>query len=421
MLLVGCGGSPESSETSEKPEYTASATTTSAATTTAATSATEPVIIEPQSTEGGQLAGGVVLAEEHKELKSALMGAGGYCDFDELGVDIAVYDDILQETGENADDPKYSEVIGIDDGCLYFQISTVSLLENPEYPESPESDNREYRYFCFDSDSGELTEIYPCDGYSYIVGVSNEVMVCEQEGSFIAVRRDTGFSYKLPDNVSQTATYNSEYLIVKNETVYYSYVEYGSQHLCFFTLNKSAVGDTTDLSVMYDISGLRRGVGNIISVDFSEDIYRSLGGGSYINYDPHGRIKDYVTETYYHGYGAVEKTVLGWRIRISIADKNGKEYVLGYVNMQEQPNLNHSVSGHFDMHAAKNGIVLLIPQNTQSIAMLGEENDFSGAKAAFLPDNVLPENYDVYCDEDRVYLFDTWNCKRLVVLSKREQ
>ena len=53
----------------------------------------------------------------------------------------------------------------------------------------------------------------------------------------------------------------------------------------------------------------------------------------------------------------------------------------------------------------------------QSIVLLGKENDFSEMKAAFLPDITISYHYDIFCDDDRLYIFSNID-NTLITLSK---
>ena len=408
MLLVGCGDAPESGETSE---HTTTIASTSVISTekTAAVSSEEPVTEQ----DGGNLAPeGVVLTDEHKELRKLVSGAKEFCDFEELGIAVTKCEDFVQPAllmGAQAEgfDPDYKRrgfgrVLGYDDGKFYFSIETqygettfvtyeqdgyIVMMHPPEILTQAEY---RYEYYCLDCDSGDLTQIYSPDEEYVIHEISNEAMLLKNGKAYKLIHRQSGEVRELPEAVSDT--------LLINDMLFYIDESDGYARLYHF-ISSPGYG-------VYEIQSeplmLQRGVRNVVYL-FSDYRFADMVGNEYLLNDPWGRIRDYVTDTYYHCTAMTESNLLGWRTRLSIMNYSYEETVIGYVQTTEQITpLDVTVK----IHATKDGIIFLKLPDTQPIILLGEQDDFSNMKAAFLPEGILPDYYTVLCDYNRLYFYD---------------
>ncbi len=430
VLLAGCGGAPESSDMSEKPEHTTIATTTAATTTTAAaTSATEPIVTE-QSGGVGLSLDGVVLTDELKELKRLVSGAKEFCEFEELGVSVTKSTDFAKQAavmGAQNEDfaPDYDErdfgiILGYDDGNVYFSQYTRYGKNEYEYinPVTGEimaiygQSTSEYRYdyFCLDCDSGELTQIYYPEPDYVIKELSNEAMLILSGSTYKLVHRESGTTAELPENMIN-------YVLIDDKLFYELYdsepYETFTIAWCEVTEDRANFFNSSIYPSSLEPFYITRGVRNIVYYAGGAE-YGDLLGKSYICSDPLDRIQDFVVDTYYQGTAMKESNILGWRTRLSIIDRNNVETVLGYVQTEEKPTLGVDVN----IHATKDGIIFLQLPDTQPIILLGEENDFSNMKAAFLPEDILPKSYSIYCDDYRLYFYYYGDNKELVTLSR---
>lgn len=403
MLLVGCGDAPESSET---PEYTTASTT--AATTTTTASPAESVT-EPQ--EDGGAVGGVVLTDEHKELRKLVSGAKEFCDFEELGIAVTKCDDfvkpalIMGAQNENFDadytSRGFGKVLGYDDGKFYFSIetqygeTTFMTYEQDGYivmmhpPEILTQAEYRYEYYCLDCDSGELTQIYSPDEEYAIHEISNEAMLLKNGKAYKLIYRESGEVRELPEAVSDTLLINDMLFFIDESDGYAR---------LYHWMSSSGYGECAAQS---EPLMLQRGVRNVVYL-FSDYRYADMLDNEYLLDDPWGRVRDYVTDTYYHCTVMTESNLLGWRTRLSIRDYDCEETVIGYVQTAEKITpLDVTVK----IHATKDGVIFLKLPDTQPIILLAEQDDFSNMKAAFLPEDILPNYYTVRCDHNRLYFY----------------
>ncbi len=419
ILFAGCADTPESSES---PEYTTNATTVPI--TATSVSSAEPVT-EPQ--DGGEAAlGGVVLTDEHKELRKLVSGAKEFCDFEELGIAVTKCEDFVKPAlimgTQNEDfDADYTrrgfgKVLGYDDGNFYFSIETqygettfvtyeqdgyIVMMHPPEILTQAEY---RYEYYCLDCDSGELSQIYSPDEDYAIHEISNEAMLLKNDDLYKVIYRESGEARELPEEVRDT--------LLINDMLFFTDESNGYARLYFWTASPG----NGECMAQGELLMLQRGVRNVVYL-ISDYRLADMMGNEYLMNDPWGRVCDYVTDTYYHCTAMTERNVLGWRTRLSIMDYDYEETVIGYVQTAEQvAPLDVAVK----IHATKDGIIFLKLPDTQPIILLGEQDDFNNMKAAFLPEDILPDYYTVLCDHNRLYFYDNAIDGNPVVTLSRE-
>lgn len=355
--------------------------------------------------------------ETYNELQSTLTNVSQFCDFEELGIDVTTCTDvsktarsILKQNGSSkpVEERIYYE-IGIDNCKYYFVVISVhsESFINGRYVWDSSND-----YFCLDCESGELTQIYPMNGLDEIECVSDEVMICYSLGDnqYYAIYRDTGFSYKLPDNVTD--------VVVSDNKVFYWKTVLKPSHLgdvyrsefCSVVINEGSAFEGTPTEIRSVENKLSRGIYNAVVGD--QTCWHTINGNSYIHTDPLERIRDYVTDTYYHGSAIAERNEYGWNTRISIFDRSEKEYVLTNIQTENDPLINIQLK----LHSTQSGLIFLKLRDTGPIVIVGSENDFSNVKAAFVPEGILPEYYDVLCDGNTLY-FLAENLHSIVTMS----
>ncbi|MBE6889274.1 MAG: hypothetical protein E7485_04590 [Ruminococcaceae bacterium] len=423
VLLVGCGDTSQSTESVNSQELSTEATTASTSAIAEAVISSEEHTTDIDGTEQiGQLSGGVTLTDKHKELRKLVSGAEQFCDFDELGVNLTVNSDFIDRalaiSAQAEDfDPNYDKrglggIIGYDDGCFYFYILTNYgyITEEGEfatmYPaEGKTTVEHRYDHFCLDCDSGELTQIFPCEGYSKITNISSDVMVVSDGSSYAMVHRDSGYMEQLPDDI--------KYPILVNDKLFYPTPADGHYDLFYSSIDENELYST---KIKYTSSPyFKRGINNIVynMYDYGDYVYFDILGNEYLTSEPAERMKDYIFDTYYQCTAMTEQNLLGWRTRLSITDQDGNESVIGYMQTKTKPDIDFEIK----LHATKDGIILLRLSDEQSIVLLGKENDFSEMKAAFLPDITISYHYDIFCDDDRLYIFSNID-NTLITLSK---
>ncbi len=448
-LLSGCGGAPQSGNTSEKPELTTamSTTATTTAATTPATTASQELPLYTQQTSQGSLVGGVSLSNEHEELRSVFKGADGYCDFEDMGLQLMHCRDIEKKAllllmELQSFDPCYEEkrmggFAAADDGCVYFSLT---------FAHAPtQSDGYDYGwkwtdyYFCCDCATGDVTQVLLPEGYTELVDISADIMVAENDGEYAVIHRKSGFVQPLPDIARN--------IVVCDNVVFFQYPspDDGRSGLWFttgwYTVDEHhAVEGSTDaydqravifevLGDIYDVIGdvsydemsdfyyenpdvfyyvehtLRRGVNRILGYSSRYDGITTMMGTSFLTNDPRRRVRDMVYDTYYAGTVMIEKNLLGYRSRFSIIDDNGEDHILG--TMQTDNDNTYSS----DFHATKNGVIYLNTEN-ETFILLGEEKSngridcSKGIVAAFAPDQ-LDRRFDyVFCDDEYLYFFN---------------
>ena len=432
MLLVGCGGAPESGDASEKPESTtaASATATmqtSTAPVTALTTSQESPLYTEQTSQGSPV-GGVSLSSEHEELRSVFKGADGYCDFEDMGLQLTHCRDIEKKAQtllvqqEDFDDAYEKIRMGgfaaADDGYFYFSLSVAyDVITDDEYSYW---DWTEY-YFCCDCDTGEVTQVLLPEGYEKIVGISADVMVVGNGDQNVIVHRKSGFTQPLPDKACN--------IVVCDNVVFFQYPspDDGRSGLWFttgwYTVDEHhAVEGSTDIYdqravIMSDFyyenpdgfyyveHTLRRGVNRILGYSSRYDGITTMMGTSFLTNDPRRRVRDMVYDTYYAGTVMIEKNLLGYRSRFSIIDDNGEDHILGTMQMDND----YTYSS--DFHATKDGVIYL---NTEyeTFIMLGEKKSTGRIDctkdivAAFAPDQLDRLFDNVFCDDEHLYFFN---------------
>ena len=456
MLLVGCDKPAETTvETAEHITTEVQQTTASAVMQTTAA----PVHTEV-SAEGGQQTpvGGVSLTEEHKELREAFSGADEYCDYSELGLTTTVCDDFVQrafqlaEQSEGFDgsfvNKRSGRCLGVDDGCFYFSVMYIyeKYIEEAEWLLNTYVDC----YFCYNCDTDEVTQISALDDYPEIEAVSNEVMVLRDEkNNYAAVYRESGFLAELPAPLDS--------IVIIDDTVYYQYLEVesdavpvgwtGSESIYMdghtaergivrvgwtvmeknrYSCSSASVFDQAVLgagmidypdypdfieqdynylAARYSIS---RGVYNIVC-QCNDNTVRTLNNKEYLVLDPCGRVKDFILQTYYQGTVIAEENLLGSRLRFSITDRSGKEYVLGFAQSKNRYTENRYFITGVKIHATKDGVIFL-DKGDELLMLVTEPDNMGYAKVAFIPEDIFHKDknrgYDVYCDDERIYLFD---------------
>lgn len=408
LLLVGCEDTAVQSDTSEYSEPPVQTTTTAATTVSSAVQGDDLVEYV-----GLPVDGGVSLTNEHSVLRDTFGGADEYCDFEELGIKLTVSDDFRDRAlemvkSEDGFDPNYNILesngtMGMDDGCCYFRAFAYYFTETESagdgmvglYGEGA-GESIDY-YFCYNCDTDELTWMYPLEGYSDICAVSSDVMVLRGDGRYVAYDRANGKTVQLPEDA-----YN---ITLVEDKVFFEAMPIEESQNPFYrdvywidmSVGAAAIPNQTSLRTEYSYGSMQRGVYNIVYGAGNQ--WYALNGSEYLRYDPRGRVEDLVTETYYPCSVMREKNALGYRTRYSITDRNDREYVLGYTQTD--------VSTNVFMNATQDGIIFL-RINQEMLVLSAENGDFTNIKAAFLPREVLTETwYDVYCDNERLYLQGT--------------
>lgn len=460
MLLVGCGGAPESGDTSEKPESTTAASTsattqTSTAPVTVSTTSQESPLYTEQTSQGSPV-GGVSLSSEHEELRSVFKSADGYCDFEDMGLQLMHCTDIEKKartllSKQDDFDQSYEEsemgsFVAADDGCFYFSLTfAYDVITVDEYSYWEWTDH----YFCCDCDTGEVTQVILPEGYTKLVGISGDVMVVGNDDQNVIVHRESGFTQPLPDEACNIVvcdnvvffqhpspyerisdwvttgwyTVDESQAIEDSTDIYFQYPLPDEEMLDWFTTGwytvdeHHAVEGSTDVYdqhaiIFDDMEGLyyfehtlKRGVGRILGYSSYYDGVSTMTGTSFITYDPRRRVRDMVYDTYYAGTVMLEKNLLGYRSRFSIIDDNGEEYVLG--TMQTDNDYTYSS----DFHATKDGVIYL---NTEyeTFIMLCEKKSTGRIDCskdivvAFAPDQLDRLFDNVFCDDEYLYFFN---------------
>lgn len=423
VLLAGCGGAPESSDMSEKPEHTTTAAvTTTTATTAASTTASQESPLNTEQTSQGSPVGGVSLSSEHEELRSVFKGADGYCDFEDMGLQFMHCTDIEkkalavlaeQDGFDNAYEGCRLKTIAADDGCFYF---TMMITYSPDY-ELYGGTWIKY-YFCCDCDTGEVTQMILPEGYTELAGISGDVMVVGNDGQYIIVHRESGFVQPLPDKTCN--------VVVCDNVVFFQYpfLDEGESVWRFttgwYTVDENhAFEGSTDVYdqraiIFDDMEGsyycerfLRRGVDRILGYSSRYNDITTLTGTSFLTNDSRRRVRDMIYNTYYAGTVMLEKNLLGYRSRFSIIDDNGEDHVLGTM----QTDNDHTYSS--DFYATKDGVIYL---NTvhDTFIMLGEEKSngridcTKDIVVAFAPDQLDRSFDNVFCDDECLYFFNVY-------------
>ncbi|MBE6902081.1 MAG: hypothetical protein E7478_06365 [Ruminococcaceae bacterium] len=458
MLLAGCDEPVESApETVEQTTAAQTTTASSAAQTTSAQTADDPVSSVTSAEAEQTVVGGVSLTDDHKELRESFSGADEYCDYIELGITTTMCDDFvarayqLAEQSEGFDssynDKHLSRCIGVDDGCFYFSV----VYTYQHYVEEAEWWDTTYKdiYFCYDCDTDELTQIFALDAYPEIEAVSNEVMVLRDNNyNYVALHRESGYLAELPapstnivliddtvyyqflyleSNAVPVGQTGSDLIYIDDYTVESGIVRVGWMLMEENRYSRSSAGvfdqSTTDtigmidypdyeellgynyLSTRYSIS---RGVYNIVCLH-NDNVAYALNNKDYLVHDPGGRVKDLIYDTYYQGTVMAEENLLGCRLRFSITDRNGEEYVLGYSQSRSKYSENPYFIYEVKMHSTQDGLVFL-DTGKALLALIAEPDNMSYVKAALLPEDIFSQEmeweYNVYCDDDRIYLFD---------------
>lgn len=396
LLLTGCIDRPESSAQSD---IAAEQTTASAS--AAASVSSVPSFRQGDASYPSEMTpapGGVSITNEHAELKEAFGGAYGYCDFEELGAVVTSCSglaetarEILSESGElneGLDRIEFRQCIGVDRGCYFFSVLA-------------DSSDRRWYYFELDCDSGAVERIYPPEDNDRIELASRDILLCRRGSAYVLFNRHSGELLGLSDHI-----YSSVYI---GDTLYYE--EYIADlelsqtdfRICWVSVDGASpmISHSSDIVSKGSPNGLSRGVYNVV-YNLNNYAASTLGGREYLIHDPRGRIMDYVRETYYQGTAVTEQSVLGWNTRISITDRENTEHVLGYVLTQERPSLEYNVR----FHAADSGLILLDFADIRPIALLADMQGRGGCTAAFLPEGLIPERYSVFCDGERLYIYD---------------
>lgn len=416
MLLVGCGDTPQISDTSEAAESTVTTTASTAEKTPDTTSQTvsEATGTTQSSSAGGVSLDSVVLTDEQKQLKKIVSGAKNFCDFEELGVKLTVSTDIEQRIkalyGITTDDVNHGIYnVSCDGGCAYYRLTVLEssakividedgishLVSKPVYS---------CYYFCLDCETDELTQIYsPIEDYEiYMISSeamllrkvieSSDIMGVADECVYKLVNREGGYATDIDADI-----YGYNDIVLLGNALYYC--SGGSLYSCTVEADRSIV--TPSLYQSDSDFSIYRGVHNII-IDDDSAVGRTISSNRYLISDPKKRLKDFVFETYYQGTAMTESNILGWRTMISITDRSDNETVLGYIQTQDKPYLGSDVA----LNATKDGIILLQIPDSKPIVMLGAYNDFGSITAAYMPDEAVMESSlsEVYCDFDTLYL-----------------
>lgn len=437
MLLAGCGEKDDA----EPPTTTTAATTTAATTTTATTAATEPVVTE-QSGSGGLVLQGVVLTEEQKELKKLVSGAKDYCDFEELEVKLTEnsgFADKMRQMCGAAPDSACSP-IGCDEEFFYFEVSV--LTGEPVYDDF--YNNYDRYYFELNCDSGDIAQIYHCsaeDGGFRAFAISKDAILLvpleyyywldlvelveyyydyEYGGDYYEYDGECRLIHRNSGNEKRLKYVTGSVLI--GDTLYYerytpSDIENGiAESYDLYTMQITEKNAIENKIVWHSLAtdyphSIERGVYNIVFRTYDGgSVYRAVTDGDYITHDDKGRVQDFVFDTYYHCSAVMESNLLGWRTRLSIFDRNGNETLLTIAQTEEYPDSR--------LHATEDGIIFLELAGEQ-IVLVGEKNRFNDLKAAFLPNDVFPEHYTVYYDNNRLYFYTDGDDKELLVTLSR--
>ena len=431
LLLTACTEPAESTE--QTVEQTAEQT--SALTTTAV-----PIQTEPQQTEQSAPTGGVSLTNEHEELRKEFSGADEYCDYSELGLTITVNNGFIEkafqlaEQSEGFDDSydrkRYSSCLGIDGGNFYFAIMYTYDIYSEEFEGWLVGYSYKDYYFCYNCDTNELTQISAPSAYPTIVAINNKIMVLRNDSyDYVAIYRDSGF-------IAELSRLSGNYVLI-DDTVYYQFIdeERGLVRVSWTVMSDNSSSRSTaavfdqpvytdtiiypeyvEYNPFYAEYSVSRGVYNVVC-PYSDYTARALNNSTYLIHDTRSRVRDYVFETYYAGTVAAEDNLLGTRLRFSIWDRNDTEYVLGYAQAgYRYVNEPYSLHG-LRMHSTKDGVIFIDKED--ALLLLAAEPDNMGyVKAAYLPEDIFAsENYDVYCDFGRIYLFDS-ETQRLVTVYK---
>lgn len=431
LLLAGCDDSVKVPETVETTEHTTTATTTETTpSTTADTTPTETTTLPQDNNTGGVTLDSTVLTAEQKELRKLVSGAREFCDFEELGVAFTQSNDFVSRAltiaaQKEGFDTNYSErdfgkTLGYDDGNYYFSLYTVYGDSQNDYFNNISGEvetiygvpqNRyEYDYFCLDCNSGELTQIYPPQSSDTIRKISNEAMLIRNNDIYRLVHRESGCEKQLPENsINHVLIDNKVFYELSSDELYLTF----SIAWCEVTESHGYFNDASISPKAFEPFYITRGVHNIVYYEDSA-VYCDLNGNHYLYGDPLGRVRDFVTNTYYRGSATMQSSLLGWRTRLSITDRNKKEYFIGDIQTEFK-----TIGYGLMLYSTKDGLIFLKIPDTQPIILLGEENDFSNMKAAFLPEEMLPDHYDIYCDNSTIYLIDQDDHREICTLSRK--
>ncbi len=415
-LLSGCG------ETDNAEPQTTSASTTAATTsataTAAKTSATEPVATEQ---DGGSALQGVVLTEEQKELRKLVSCAKAYCDFEELGVKLTensgFADKMRQMCGASPESACHPR--GCDEEFFYFEII---VLNGEDHYDSYYNEYNCY-YFELNCDSGEIAQIYQCENNGYrAIEISKEAILLGTYDYYYGLGEECKLIHRKSGNEAPLGLIMDSVLI--DDTLYYEQytpADFKNGTVESYRLYTMQITESTAIKnemVWHSLQtnychGLKRGVYNLVFRAYDGGfVYRTITGADYICGDDKGRIRDYVFDTYYHCSAVMESNLLGWRSRLSIFDRNENETLLTIAQTKGQPDIS--------LHATEDGIIFLGLAGEQ-IVLVGEKNCFNDLKAAFLPNDVFPEHYTVYYDNNRLYFYTYAygdDKEQLVTLSK---
>ena len=429
MLFTACD------EPAESLPETAEQTTTTTLQTTLAEPVSTTIAVLPQDTHTG----GVDLTDAHKELRAEFSGADLYLYYSELGLVTTQCDDLVDrayqmaEQAENFDtgysSKRFGRILGADDGCFYFSLTYTyqHYVDAAEWWDSTFTDV----YFCYNCDTDELTQISATDAYPEIAAVSNEVMVLRSDNnSYVALDRESGFLAELPKPMGN--------VVLIDRTVYYQFlnkelgvvrvgwtlIENGSASNFSDAVFDQSAGDSLSypeyaefdeyyLSATYSIN---RGVYSIVC-QCNEYVARALNSNEYLIHDPVGRVKDIIEDTYYQGTVMAEENLLGSRLRFSITDRNGKEHILGFAQVDGSYYDDPHYLADMSIHATKDGVIFVDKGDTLLMLVTEPEEENSRVRAALLPEDIFTDSWEyiVRCDDERLYLFDGDSMKLVTV------
>ncbi len=406
MLLTGCGDDEPVSETSEQTTEQTTVSTTVAS------------IEYPEYPEFVEFYGND--QDIAAELKAFFSGADEYCGFSGLNVRATYHSGFLERAMEmsaaNEDfDPDFESrdfgnCIGIEDGSFYFSIHTTYrhpaeytadapyVMHHYETGITYNQVTYTYRrdYFCFSCDTGVLEPITPPEGYDRIHAMGRDFMLCEGDNGYAVADRKTGSIYGLAcENVRQCFFSGDDLFLVE------SIVDEDIERLRWLYVDNDGLYDeimAEDVSI-----SIERGVYNIVlSYHDYEWMYSLKSTYRFLDDEPSGRLRDYVSETYYPCSAMIVPNDLGYTTFLTLTDRNEKEHVLGSIFTEEKPQLIYG--NGLDIHNTKNGLIYLGVDGFRPI-MLEWDEKTDKVSAAFMPKFYVPEYSTVLCDGERLYFY----------------
>ena len=408
MLLTGCGDEEQSvPETSEQISEQTTVSTT-------AESIEYPEYPEFIGADGESL------QNAPAELKAFFSGADEYCYYSELGANTSYHSGFLRRAMEisaekDGFDPDFESrdfgnCIGIEDGSFYFSIHTTYrhpaeyttddpyIMHDHETGITYNQDTYTYRsdYFCFNCDTGVLEQITLPEGYDRIHAMGRAFMLCKGDNGYAVADRKTGSIYGLAcESVRQCFFSGNDLFLVEGV------ISEDIERLRWLYVDNDRLYDeimAEDVSI-----SIERGVYNIIlSYHDYEWMYSLKSTYRFLDYEPSGRLRDYVRQTYYPCSAMIVPNDLGYTTHLTLTDRSEKEHILGSIFTEAKPQLIYGNS--LDIHSTKDGLVYLSVDGFRPI-MLKWDEETDKVSAAFIYDYYIPEHSTVMCDGERLYFY----------------